>query len=67
MISDLDASTVIEDDIRPRVKFVTSLNELMDSCVNLIKHDGERVKLEQQGFACMSRRDIAGILRTALR
>lgn len=66
VISDLDINTSIENDIRPAVKFVSSLKELLDLCASLAKNEGERIKLEERGFSCISQRDIVGILKSAL-
>lgn len=66
VIADLDVNTSIEDDIRPAVRFASSLKELLDLCMALVKDDSERSKLEELGLACISRRDIRDILRPVL-
>ena len=66
VISDLDVNTSIEDDIRPGIRFARSLQELVDSCTSLLNNDSERIKLEELGFACISRRKIRRILKRAL-
>ncbi len=67
VVSDLDADTSVDDDIRPAVKFVSSLAELMNVCESLARNDQERAKLEELGFSCISRRDVREILKGAVR
>lgn len=66
VVADLDATTSIDDDIRPAVKFATSLENLLSFCDGLVNNERERVRLEELGFSCIRRRDIREILKTAL-
>jgi hypothetical protein len=66
VVADLDADTSIDDDIRPAVKFASSLQELLSLCDSLANNDRERTKLEELGFSCISRRDIRDTLRSTL-
>lgn len=66
VVADLDIDTSIEDDIRPAVKFASTLQELVTVCDSLANNDRERGKLEELGFSCISRRDIREILKIAL-
>jgi len=66
VVADLDVNTSIEDDIRPAVKFASSLQELLNLCEGLANNERERAKLEELGCSCIRRRDIRGILKDAL-
>ena len=66
IVADLDVNTSIEDDIRPAVKFASSLQELLQLCDSLANNDRERTKIEELAFSCISRRDIRDILKAAL-
>ena len=66
VVADLDANTFVEDDVRSAVRFSSSLKELLNLCAKLVSSDSERHALEERGLACMSRRDIKGILERAL-
>jgi hypothetical protein len=66
VVADFDANTSIEDDIRPAVKFATTLDQLLSLCDSLANNERERIKLEEVGFSCISRRDIRDILKGAL-
>jgi hypothetical protein len=66
VVSDLDVNTSIDDDIRPAVKFASSLQELLNLCDGLASNERERTKLEEFGFSCISRRDIRDILESAV-
>ena len=66
VVADLDATTSIDDDIRPAVKFATSLDQLLSLCDSLANNERERIRLEELGFSCISSRDIREILKTAL-
>ncbi len=66
VVADLDANSYVEDDVRSGVSFSSSLKELSDLCAKLASNDRERHALEERGFACISRRDIKGILERAL-
>ena len=66
VIADLDVNTSIESDVRPAMRFASSLKELLDVCTSLLKNDTDRSKLEELGFSCISRRDIRSILERAL-
>ena len=66
VVADLDVNTSIEDDIRPAVKFASSLQELLNLCEGLANNERERTQQEELGFSCISRRAIRGILKDAL-
>jgi hypothetical protein len=66
VVADLDTNTSIEDDVRGAVRFTSSLKELLDLSEKLVNDESERHALEERGFACMSRRNIKGILERAL-
>lgn len=66
VIADLDADTSIDADLHGAVRFASSLQELVNACVNLVENESERNRLEEAGFAAMSRRDIIQILKSAL-
>jgi hypothetical protein len=66
VVADLDASTSIDDDIKPAVKLASTLPELLNLCDSLANNDRERTKLEEVGFSCISRRDIRDILKSAM-
>jgi hypothetical protein len=66
VVADLDVNTSIEDDIKPAVKFASSLPELLSACDRLANNERERTKLEELGFSCIGRRDIRDILKGAL-
>jgi hypothetical protein len=66
VVADLDANTSIDDDIKPAVKFASTLPELLNLCDSLANNDRERTKLEELGFSCISRRDIGDILKSVL-
>jgi hypothetical protein len=66
VVADFDAKTSVEDDVRGAVSFASSLKELLDQCAKLVSDESERHALEERGFACMSRRDIKGILECVL-
>jgi len=66
VVADLDANTSVEDDVRSAVRFASTLKELLDLCAKLVSDEGERNALEERGLACISRRDIRGILERAL-
>ncbi len=66
VVADLDANTSIDDDVRPAVKFASSLQDLLSLCDSVANNDRERTKLEEVGFSCISRRDIRDILKNAL-
>lgn len=66
VIADFDANGVVDRDIKDGVRFVSSLKELTDLCGMLLDKENERVKLEERGFSCMRRRDIAPILKAVL-
>jgi hypothetical protein len=66
VVADRDPNTSIEDDIRPAVRFASSLKELVELCNGLIKDQAERVRVEEFGFSCISRRDIRDILKAAI-
>lgn len=66
VVADLDAETSVDGDLRGAVRFVSSLQELVDGCIRLVENEAERTKLEEAGFASISRRDITGILKSAL-
>jgi hypothetical protein len=66
VVSDLDANTSVDDDIRPALKFVSTLPELLNVCEGLARNDRERTKLEELGYSCISRRDIREFLKSAL-
>jgi len=66
VVADRDANTSIEDDVQSAVGFASSLKELLDLCAKLVNDQSERSALEERGFACISRRDIKGILERAL-
>ena len=66
VVADRDANTSVEDDVQDAVRFASSLKELLDLCAKLVGDESERRKLEERGFACMSRRDIKGILESVL-
>lgn len=66
VIADLDANTSIEDDVRGAVKFVSSMQELVDVCLRLVEDENERAKLEETGHLSIRQRDIRGIIERAL-
>lgn len=66
VVADLDLNTSIEDDVRPAVKFASSLQELLTLCDSLANNERERTRLEEFGFSCISRRDIRDILKAVL-
>lgn len=66
VVADLDVNTSVDDDIRPAVKFASSLQDLVKLCDSLANNERERTKLEELGFSCISRRDIRDILKAAL-
>lgn len=65
VIADLDPQTQIEDDIRSVVRF-TTLDTIVDDCLDLLIHDDKRMALEEAGFASIRQRDIRPILERAL-
>jgi hypothetical protein len=66
VVADLDATTSIDDDIKPAVKLASTLPELLNLCDSLANNDRERTKLEEVGFSCISRRDITDILKSTV-
>ena len=66
VVADLDANTSIDDDIKPAVKFASTLPELVSLCDGLANNDRERTKLEEAGLSCISRRDIRDILKNVV-
>jgi hypothetical protein len=66
VVADLESDTSVDDDLRAAVRFGSSVQELVQGCVTLVDNEAERTKLEESGFAAISRRDIVGILAAAL-
>jgi hypothetical protein len=56
-----DKDTYVEPDIAAAVRF-TTLEQLVDECLELTTRAGPRAALETQGFEIMSRRDIRTFL-----
>lgn len=65
VVSILDANTGIEEDVSGSVVF-TSIEKLVDDCVQLLVNDAERSRLENIGFENFAKRDIKEILVEAL-
>jgi hypothetical protein len=65
VVADVDADTVIDDDIRSAVK-ITTPPELVNDCLRLATDDAARQELEEAGFAIIEQRDIRKILEKAL-
>ncbi len=66
VVADLEANTSVENDMRSAVRFTSSLKELLDVCVDLVKNENARIELEDLGFSTIKRRDIERILASAL-
>ena len=65
VVADIDADTLIDDDMRSAIK-VTVGPELVRDCQNLVADDAARTALEEAGFAAIEKRDIRIILKRAL-
>jgi hypothetical protein len=65
VIADIDADTLIDDDIRSAIR-IAPPSELVHECERLSSDDASRRALEAIGFATMEKRDIRPILRKAL-
>jgi hypothetical protein len=66
VVADLDADTSIDADVRAGIKFVSSVQELLNACLRLVEDDRERASLEETGFSSIRQRDIRGIIERAL-
>lgn len=65
VISEYSEGTEIDDDLRDAV-VLSSYERLVEDCVRLVANQDQRQALAEKGFARMSARDEAGILKTAL-
>lgn len=65
VVSTLDPGTTVDEDIRPAIK-VSSVSNIVNDCLYLLEHEDERIRLENAGLECISKRDIREILRNAL-
>lgn len=65
VVSDLQADTIIEPDLRAAVVAATP-QTLAQDCIALLEDDARRAALEEQGRAIVRARDIRDILRPAL-
>ncbi len=64
VVADIDADTVIDDDMRAAIK-VTAGPRLVSDCQNLVADDTARAAQEETGFAAMEQRDIRKFLQRA--
>ncbi len=65
VIAETDADGVIDDDLRPAIRPVTS-QQLVGECMRLLADEDARLKLEQAGFHAIEQRDIRKILQRVL-
>jgi hypothetical protein len=66
VVADLDPNSSVEDDVRAAIRFVSSMQELVDVCLRLVEDESERTKLEETGYSSIRQRDIRGIIESAL-
>ena len=65
VVATLDEDTVFEEDVNRSLRF-TTLEKLVDDCVQLLDNEDERAWLENVGYENFIKRDIKKILRDAL-
>lgn len=65
VVSECDAETEIDDDVRAALVAVP-YEGLVDACVELVRDEAKRRRIEQNGFALFARRDQAQLLAALL-
>jgi hypothetical protein len=66
IVSDYEPDADLDSDMISAVRFTKTPKELLDVCFMLAENDAERMKLEEQGFASISKRDIRNALKSVL-
>lgn len=65
VVSEIEPGAFIEDDIKSGIVFAER-REVVAQCLDLAGNDQKRAAVEEAGFQAISRRDIRGILTSAL-
>lgn len=65
VVSDIYPDSIIEEDLRSAVA-LTPREKILEECARLLGDDSARAEMAARGRRIMERRDIRGILRTAL-
>jgi hypothetical protein len=62
IVSDVSSTSKIESDIRDAIRFC-ALEQVVSQCLDLLDDDATRIRLENDGFKAISKRDIRMILQ----